>query len=71
MNVVRVIALVAFTVAPLLLGGPAHAALDIAILTACDFSAKRDLLAQLLALNQEFVAKIAQGGDSTARTPAG
>ena len=36
----------------------AHAALDIAVLTAYGFSAKKDLLAQLLALNQQVAAKI-------------
>jgi hypothetical protein len=35
----------------------AHAALDTAVLTAYGFSAKRDLLAQLLALNQQVAAK--------------
>ena len=39
----------------------AHAALDAAVLTAYGFSAKRDLLAQLLALNQEVAAKIERG----------
>ncbi len=39
----------------------AHAALDTAVLTAYGFSAKRDLLAQLLALNQQVAAKIEQG----------
>ena len=41
----------------------AHAALDTAVLTAYGFSAKKDLLAQLLALNQEVAAKI-EGGES-------
>jgi UTP:GlnB (protein PII) uridylyltransferase len=36
----------------------AHAALDAAVLTAYGFSAKKDLLAQLLALNQGVAAKI-------------
>ena len=36
----------------------AHAALDTAVLAAYGFSAKKDLLAQLLALNQEVAAKI-------------
>jgi len=36
----------------------AHAALDTAVLTAYGFSAKKDLLAQLLALNQQVAAKI-------------
>jgi len=44
----------------------AHAALDIAVLTAYDFSAKRDLLAQLLALNQEVATKIEKGQPVTA-----
>jgi hypothetical protein len=39
----------------------AHAALDTAVLTAYGFSAKKDLLAQLLALNQEVAAKIEKG----------
>ena len=39
----------------------AHAALDTAVLTAYGFSAKKDLLAQLLALNQEVAAKIERG----------
>ncbi len=39
----------------------AHAALDTAVLTAYGFSAKKDLLAQLLALNQQVAAKIEQG----------
>jgi len=39
----------------------AHAALDTAVLTAYGFNAKKDLLAQLLALNQAVAAKIAQG----------
>ena len=36
----------------------AHAALDAAVLAAYGFSAKKDLLAQLLALNQQVAAKI-------------
>ena len=36
----------------------AHAALDTAVLAAYGFSAKKDLLAQLLALNQDVAAKI-------------
>jgi len=44
----------------------AHAALDAAVLTAYGFSAKRDLLAQLLALNQEVAAKIERGEPVTA-----
>ena len=43
-----------------------YAALDTAILTAYDFNAKKDLLAQLLALNQEVAAKIRQGESVTA-----
>ena len=39
----------------------AHAALDTAVLTAYGFSAKRDLLAQLLTLNQQVAAKIEKG----------
>jgi len=39
----------------------AHAALDTAVLTAYGFSAKRDLLAQLLALNQDVATKIENG----------
>ena len=37
------------------------AAPDTAVLTAYGFSAKKDLLAQLLALNQQVAAKIEQG----------
>ena len=44
----------------------AHAALDTAILTAYGFSAKEDLLAQLLALNQQVAAKIEKGEPVTA-----
>ena len=44
----------------------AHAALDPAVLTAYGFSAKKDLLAQLLALNQEVAAKIEKGEPVTA-----
>jgi hypothetical protein len=44
----------------------AHAALDAAVLTAYGFSAKKDLLAQLLALNQQVAAKIEQGEPVTA-----
>ena len=40
----------------------AHAALDAAVLTAYDFSPKKDLLAQLLALNLE-VARREQAGE--------
>jgi len=39
----------------------AHAALDTAVLAAYGFNPKRDLLAQLLALNQEMAAKIERG----------
>jgi hypothetical protein len=38
-----------------------HAALDAAVLTAYGFDAKKDLLAQLLALNQEVASKIEKG----------
>ena len=44
----------------------AHAALDAAVLAAYGFSAKKDLLAQLLALNQAVAAKIEQGIPVTA-----
>ncbi|MBE0545444.1 MAG: hypothetical protein IH623_29250, partial [Verrucomicrobia bacterium] len=44
----------------------AHAALDAAVLTAYGFSAKKDLLAQLLALNQEVAARIENGSPVTA-----
>ena len=44
----------------------AHAALDTAVLTAYGFSAKRDLLAQLLTLNQQVAAKIEKGEPVTA-----
>jgi len=37
-----------------------------AVLAACGFSAKKDLLAQLLALNQQVAAKIEQGSPVTA-----
>jgi hypothetical protein len=39
----------------------AHAALDAAVLATYGFSAKKDLLAQLLALNQAVAAKIEKG----------
>jgi hypothetical protein len=39
----------------------AHFTLDAAVLAAYGFSAKKDLLAQLLALNQEVAAKIEKG----------
>ena len=38
-----------------------HAALDVAVLNAYGFNAKKDLLAQFLALNQEVAAKIEKG----------
>jgi len=44
----------------------AHAALGTAVLTAYGFSAKKDLLAQLLALNQQVAAKIEKGEPVTA-----
>ena len=44
----------------------AHAALDTSVLTAYGFNAKKDLLAQLLALNQEVAAKIEKGEPVTA-----
>jgi hypothetical protein len=44
----------------------AHAALDAAVLAAYGFSAKKDLLAQLLALNQRVAAKIEKGEAVTA-----
>ena len=44
----------------------AHAALDAAVLAAYGFSAKKDLLAQLLALNQEVAARIERGEPVTA-----
>jgi hypothetical protein len=44
----------------------AHAALDTAVLTAYGFNAKKDLLAQLLALNQQVAARIEQGLPVTA-----
>jgi hypothetical protein len=44
----------------------AHAALDAAVLAAYGFSAKQDLLAQLLALNQQVAAKIERGEPVTA-----
>lgn len=44
----------------------AHAALDAAVLSAYGFDAKKDLLAQLLALNQEVAAKIEKGDPVTA-----
>ena len=42
------------------------AALDTAVLTAYGFNAKKDLLAQLLALNQDVAAKIERGESVTA-----
>ena len=44
----------------------AHASLDTAVLAAYGFSAKKDLLAQLLALNQAVAAKIEKGEPVTA-----
>jgi hypothetical protein len=44
----------------------AHAALDTAVLTAYGFNAKRDLLAQLLALNQQVATRIEKGEPVTA-----
>ena len=44
----------------------AHAALDAAVLAAYGFTAKADLLAQLLALNQTVAARIASGTPVTA-----
>jgi hypothetical protein len=43
-----------------------HTALDAAVLTAYGFSANQDLLAQLLALNQQVAAKIERGESVTA-----
>jgi SAM-dependent methyltransferase len=43
-----------------------HAALDTAVLTAYGFNAKKDLLSQLLALNQEVATKIEKGEPVTA-----
>lgn len=44
----------------------AHAALDAAVLAAYGFSAKKDLLAQLLALNLKVAAKLERGEPVTA-----
>jgi hypothetical protein len=44
----------------------AHAALDTAVLTAYGFSTKKDLLAQLLALNQQVAAKLERAEPVTA-----
>jgi hypothetical protein len=44
----------------------AHAVLDAAVLVAYGFSAKKDLLGQILALNQEVAAKIEKGEKVTA-----
>jgi hypothetical protein len=50
----------------------AHAALDAAVLQAYGFSAKKDLLAQLLELNQTVAKRIEQGEAVTAPgIPAG
>ena len=43
-----------------------HAGLDTAVLTGYGFNAKKDLLAQLLVLNQEVAAKIENGSPVTA-----
>jgi hypothetical protein len=43
-----------------------HAALDAAVLKAYGFSAKKDLLKQLLDLNLEVAARIERGEDVTA-----
>ena len=45
----------------------AHAALDTAVLAAYGFSAKKDLLQQLLDLNLEVAARIDRGEPVTAR----
>jgi hypothetical protein len=44
----------------------AHAALDDAVLTAYGFNARKNLLAQLLALNQQVASRIEQGDPVTA-----
>jgi hypothetical protein len=44
----------------------AHAALDAAVLAAYGFSAKKDLLAQLLALNLDVAARLERGDPVTA-----
>jgi len=44
----------------------AHAALDAAVLAAYGFTAEADLLAQLLALNQQVAARLARAGPVTA-----
>ena len=44
----------------------AHAALDAAVLAAYGFTAKADLLAQLLALNQQTAARLARAEPVTA-----
>jgi len=44
----------------------AHAALAAAVLAACGFSAKKDLLAQLLALNLEVAVRVEKGSPVTA-----
>ncbi len=50
----------------------AHAALDAAVLAAYGFTAKADLLAQLLALNQQIAAKLERTEPVTAPgIPAG
>ena len=44
----------------------AHAALDAAVLVAYDFNPKKDLLAQLLAMNRDVAARIEKGAAVTA-----
>lgn len=44
----------------------AHAALDAAVMDAYGFSARKDLLAQILALNQKVAARIEKGEPVTA-----
>jgi hypothetical protein len=44
----------------------AHAALDTAVLAAYGFNAKKDLLAELLVLNQQVAAKIEKAEPVTA-----
>ena len=44
----------------------AHATLDAAVLAAYGFSAKKDLLAQLLALNLDVATRIEKGESATA-----
>ena len=47
----------------------AHASLDTAVLAAYGFNAQKDLLAQLLALNQQVSSRIEQGDPVTAPGP--